>query len=137
MDFILLNSYNNYIEAHIAKGVLEEAGISCWLKDEFTLTLDPILTNSVGGIKIMVAETDAARAMEVLSRLREEQKKAVVCPNCGSHNTELVTTPRKAINWLTAITTFFFSNYAIATDKVNHCFDCKHEFPEAEQEAAG
>jgi hypothetical protein len=137
MDFILLNSYNNYIEAHIAKGVLEEAGISSWLKDEYTLTLDPILTNAVGGIKIMVAKADEAAARDVLARLREEQKKTVVCPNCGSHNTELVTTPRKAVNWLTAISTFFLGDYAIATDKVNHCFDCKHEFPEAKQDTAG
>ena len=56
MEFILLNSYGNYVEAHIAKGVLEEEGIVCWLKDENTVTIDPILTNAVGGIKLMVAK---------------------------------------------------------------------------------
>ncbi len=135
MDFILLNSYNNYIEAHIAKGVLEEEGIKSWLKDEHTLTIGPILTNAVGGIKIMVAKEDAERALDILSRLRKEQKLAVVCPNCGSNNVELVSTPRKAVNWLSAISTFFLGDYAMAIDKVNHCFDCKHEFAEARQEA--
>ncbi len=137
MDFILLNSYNNYVEAHIAKGVLEAEGIACWLKDENTVTIDPILTNAVGGIKIMVAKEDAQWAWEILSQLRKEQKLAVVCPKCGSHNVELVSTPRKAINWLSAVSTFFLGDYAMTIDKVNHCFDCKHEFPEIEQDAVG
>ncbi len=133
MDFVLLNSYNNYIEAHIAKGVLEEQGIGCWLKDEYTITIDPILTNAVGGIKIMVATADAEKAWEILTQLNKEQKLTVICPVCGSHNIELVSTPRKAINWLSAISTFFVGDYALTVEKVNHCFDCKHEFPEAEQ----
>ncbi len=33
----------------------EEEGINCWLKDENTVTIDPILTNAIGGIKLMVA----------------------------------------------------------------------------------
>ena len=95
MEFILLNSYNNYIEAHIAKGVLEEAGILSWLKDEFTLTINPILTNAVGGIKIMVAKEDAEKAREILARILADQKLTVICPVCGSHNIELVSTPEK------------------------------------------
>lgn len=137
MDFIVLNSYNNYIEAHIAKGVLEEEGIGCWLKDENTVTIDPILTNAVGGIKIMVAKAEAERAWGILEQLRKEQKQTIVCPKCGSHNTELVSTPRKAMNWLSSITTFFLGDFAMAIDKVHHCFDCRHEFPEAKQEAEG
>lgn len=136
MDFVILNSYPNYVEAHIAKGVLEEQGISCWLKDENTVTIDPILTNAVGGIKIMVPKADAQRAWEILTDLKKEQKKAVACPKCGSHNVELVSTPRKAGNWFSAITTFFLGDYAIAIDKVNHCFDCKHEFPETGESPA-
>ncbi|MDZ4795790.1 MAG: DUF2007 domain-containing protein [Bacteroidota bacterium] len=135
MDFIVLNSYNNYIEAHIAKGVLEAEGIGSWLKDENTVTIDPILTNAVGGIKILVAKADAERAWEILELLRKEQKQAIVCPKCGSHNTELVSTPRKAMNWLSSITTFFLGDFAMAIDKVHHCFDCQNEFPEAKQEA--
>ncbi len=135
MDFVILNSYANYVEAHIAKGVLEEQGISSWLKDENTVTIDPILTNAVGGIKIMIPKEDAQRAWEILTELKKEQKLAVVCPKCGSHNVELVSTPRKAVNWLSAITTFFIGDYAMAIDKVNHCFDCKHEFPQTDSAA--
>lgn len=136
MDFILINAYNNYVDAHIARGVLEEEGINCWLKDENTVTIDPILTNAVGGIKIMVYKDQAERAWKILSDLKKEQQLAVSCPKCGSHNVELVSTPRKAINWISAITTFFLGDFAMTIDKVNHCFDCKHEFPQNEQDAA-
>ena len=127
-EYILLNAYNNYVDAHIARGVLEEEGINCWLKDENTLTIDPILTNAVGGIKLMVYSAQAERAHEILLRLRNEARASVVCPNCQSHNIEQISTPRKANNWLTALLSFFLTDYAIAPDKVNHCFDCGHEF---------
>ncbi len=130
MDFVLLNAYPNYVEAHIAKGVLEEQGISSWLKDENTVTIDPILTNAIGGIKLMVSKENAQKAWEILDTLRKAQKETVICPKCGSHNIELVSTPRKAMNWISSITTFFLGDYAIAVDKVHHCFDCAHEFPE-------
>jgi Zn finger protein HypA/HybF involved in hydrogenase expression len=133
MDFITVNAYNNYVDAHIAKGVLEEQGITCWLKDENTVTIDPILTNAVGGIKVMVPKEEAQRAWDILQGLKKEKQLDVVCPKCGSHNIELVSTPRKAINWLSAISTFFLGDYAMAIDKVNHCFDCKHEFPETKE----
>lgn len=127
-DYILINAYNNYVEAHIARGVLEEEGINCWLKDENTLTIDPILTNAVGGIKLMVFHTQAERAIDILLQLRNEARASVTCPQCGSHNIEKISTPRKARNWLTALFTFSLSDNAIAPDKVNHCFDCGHEF---------
>lgn len=137
MEFIILNSYNNYIEAHIAKGVLEEQGIRCWLKDENTITIDPILTNAVGGIKIMIAKEDEQKAVGNLNKLRNEQKLTVICPACGSNNIELVSTPRKTYNWISAISTFFLGSFAIVIEKVNHCFDCKHEFREIEKADAG
>ena len=129
MDFVILNTYSNYVEAHIAKGVLEEQGIESWLKDENTVTIDPILTNAIGGIKLMVEKAVAQQAWSILDNLRKEQKAAIVCPQCGSHNIELVSTPRKPMNWISAITTFFLGSYAMTTDKVHHCFDCNTEFP--------
>lgn len=130
MNFIPVWSYDNYVAAHLDLGRLAEEGFDCWLKDENTVTIDPILSNAVGGIKLMVEETRAKDAWELLNQLRQLHKKNISCPHCGSHNMELVSSPRKAITWLSAISTFFLGDYALATDKVYHCFDCKHEFPE-------
>jgi hypothetical protein len=130
MNFVTVWSYDNYVPAHIAMGRLKDEGIECWLKDENTVTMYPIWTNALGGIKLMVAEPEAKKAWEILEGLRQEHKSEVTCPKCGSHNIEFVSTPRKASNWLSAFATFFLSDYALTVDKVHHCFDCGNEFPE-------
>ena len=66
MEFIPIAVYDNYVPAHIAMGRLEEEGIRCWLKDENTVTIDPLLSLAVGGIKLMVEKTQAQRAKEIL-----------------------------------------------------------------------
>ena len=130
MNFIIAQVYSNYIDANIIMGRLEEEGINCWLKDENTVTIDPILTNAIGGIKLMVPESQAERTFELLKQFRSEQQSVLKCPRCGSVNVEFVTTPRKASNWFGVIIGFLFTNYALSGDKVYHCFDCGFEFEE-------
>jgi predicted RNA-binding Zn-ribbon protein involved in translation (DUF1610 family) len=127
MNFVPLYNFANYIDAHIVLGKLESEDISCWLKDEHTVTVNPIWTNAVGGIKLMVAEAQVERARELLIGIEAERKSHFRCPQCGSNNIELVSTPRKTSNWLSAIVSFFLGSFAIAPDKVYHCFACGHE----------
>lgn len=134
MKFVPVWSYDTYVSAHIAMGRLEEDGFTCWLKDENTVTIDPILTNAVGGIKLMVADTEAQRAFDILKQLQREHKALIACPKCGSHNIEVVSTPRKASNWISAFFGFLFTNFALSVERVNHCFDCGNEFQEGKQE---
>ncbi|MGZ5218856.1 MAG: putative signal transducing protein [Chitinophagaceae bacterium] len=71
MKFVLLSSFDNYIPAHIALGKLKEAFINCYLQDEHSVTIDPLLSNAIGGIKLMVAETQLERARQILNSLEE------------------------------------------------------------------
>ena len=128
MDFVILQSFNNYLEAHLLMAKLESEEIQCWLQDENTVTLYPILTNAVGGIKLFVNKNDLSRARQIFWEVENNRKKTIECPKCKGHNIELVSTPRKAANWFSAILTFFLGDYALAVDKVNHCFDCGNEF---------
>lgn len=66
MKFVIIRSYDNYIPAYIAMGRLKEEYINCYLQDEHSVTIDPFLSNAIGGIKLMVAETQAERALELL-----------------------------------------------------------------------
>jgi hypothetical protein len=133
MEFVILQSFNNYMDAHLLLARLESEGIDCWLKDENTVTINPIWTNAVGGIKLMVKSEDFSRASEIFKETEALRKGSVECPNCKGHNIELVSTPRKASNWITAILTFFLGDYAMTVDKVNHCFDCGHEFVNSDE----
>ena len=49
-------------------------GIRCWLKDENTVTIDPILTNAIGGIKVMV---DSGRRKAPVLRVLQNQDRAM------------------------------------------------------------
>jgi len=66
MQFILLAIYHNYIEAHIALGMLEDNNINCHLVNEHTSSIDPVLSTANGGIRLMVAAPQAERALELL-----------------------------------------------------------------------
>jgi hypothetical protein len=66
MKFIELCSFDNYITANIVLGMLQEAGINCHLKDEYTITIDPFLSPALGGMKIMVYEQQVQSAIELL-----------------------------------------------------------------------
>jgi hypothetical protein len=68
MNFIQVRSYDNYIYAHIILSMLQDAGINCYLKDEYTITIDPLLSPALGGIKVMVAESQLERALEMLEQ---------------------------------------------------------------------
>jgi hypothetical protein len=69
MEFAVLEVFSNYIDAHIVKGRLESEDIRCWLKDEnvSTLIVDPVLTNALGGIKLMVDKDQLQKAMDILN----------------------------------------------------------------------
>jgi predicted RNA-binding Zn-ribbon protein involved in translation (DUF1610 family) len=128
MNMVPVQVYNNYMDAHIAKGMLEKEGISAWLDNENTMTVIPFLGNAAGGIRLMVTEADQEKAAALLAQVDTERRLKIPCPKCGSTNVEFVSTPRKASNWLSAISSAFLGDYAIAPDKVYHCFDCGNEF---------
>jgi len=129
MDFILLQSFDNYIDAHIVLGRMEEEGINCWLKDENTVTVTPFFTNAVGGIKLMVVREQFQEAKNLLDRFQQEKKIKLACPYCSSHDIELIPSG-KPLNLLGAIASWFVGNYAISTENVWHCFTCNKEFKE-------
>ena len=128
MEFVILETFDNYIDANLTKGRLEEAGINCWLKDEDTATILPILTNAIGGIKLMVDKNDIDKAREILDALKEVKRKSFACPNCGSHNIEYITSNRKPSNILSSVLTWMLGSYAIGIEQIWHCFDCNEEF---------
>jgi putative signal transducing protein len=66
--FIEIQAYDNYIYANIVLARLQDSGISCHLKDEYTITIDPLLSPALGGIKLMVAESQVERALRVLGQ---------------------------------------------------------------------
>lgn len=133
MSFTSIFSFDNYINANLRMMQLQEEGINCWLKDEYTVTIDPFLTNAIGGIKLMVHETQKERATDLLRIMMNKEKENRPCSNCGSLNVEYIVSNRKPSNWLSAIFTYLIYGYPMADKKMYHCFDCGHEFENVQE----
>lgn len=86
MVFKQIASFDNYLLAHMTLGLLQEHNINCHLKDEHIITIDPLLSPAVGGIKLMVAENESASAAKLLRSAEEEYLKQFFCSQCGSNS---------------------------------------------------
>lgn len=64
--FLPLRGYDNYLNANMDMGMLQAAGINCHIKDEYTITIDPLLSPALGGMKLMVEEADLEEARALL-----------------------------------------------------------------------
>jgi hypothetical protein len=121
--FVQVRAFDDYVSAHIALGRLEEEGIRAWLKDEYTISIDPGLTYAAGGIKLMVRKEQAERAAGILRRIENSGVEKNPCPKCGSLDVEKLVPRRSLLTW-------FFSLFAaVPPPTIHHCFACGHEFP--------
>lgn len=126
MELITIKTFDNYFSASIILTRLQSDGIECYLKDEHTVTIDPILSNAIGGIKLVVKKEDEAAANKLLRDYHLSYMLSATCPQCGSNNFSQIT-KKETGNYLTVILTWLFSNYAIALKYVYQCGNCGYE----------
>jgi|ERR1035437_304180 predicted RNA-binding Zn-ribbon protein involved in translation (DUF1610 family) len=137
MDMVIIQTFDNSFNANIQLTRLRAAGIECYLKDEYTVTIDPLLSNAIGGIKLVVRKSEEYKVRRLLREMNASSDNRLLCPQCGSHKFILVP-KRSTENLLTAITTWLFSAYAVSVENVYQCTDCGYEsetLPEAEAES--
>ena len=66
-SLIILREFDNVVEAHIARGVLECNGVVCILNNEAISSIYPSLPNSLGSVQLLVREEDVEQAEAILS----------------------------------------------------------------------
>ena len=66
-NLVLLRRFRDLPEALLAKGMLESAGIPCFLADDNMVRMDWLISNLLGGVKLMVEPEDFAEASRVLN----------------------------------------------------------------------
>lgn len=106
---------------------LEEEHIRAYLQDELT---DPIFTHPAGGIKLMVHESQAGRAMELVDKLENLYREAMTCSQCGSHNVHLVNDSSSLMGWLSTLLARLRGRSVPTSRNYYRCYDCAHEFDE-------
>ena len=82
MKLIVLQRFDNYFFANITYTKLQDAGIECFLRDENTVTVDPLISNAIGGIKLEVEESQFELAVELMKGAEVAYLNDIDCPYC-------------------------------------------------------
>jgi hypothetical protein len=65
-DLVSIRRFRDLPEAQLAKGMLESAGIECFLTDDNMVRMDWFISNLLGGVKLAVNQEDAEAANAIL-----------------------------------------------------------------------
>jgi hypothetical protein len=108
-------TFTNVHDAHLAKSVMEAAGIDVMLADEHIVSMNWIYSNAVGGVKALVPEDQSDEAKSVLETIAivespsppvaesgAERDVTDGCSRCGSDACEssLAAKPLVIFSWL-------------------------------------
>ena len=63
---ITIHTFNLASEAMIVRGRLESEGILCAIQNELISQIAPFYSDTFGGVKLQVKESDVAQAREIL-----------------------------------------------------------------------
>ncbi len=130
MNFIQLKSFDNYIEANIVLSMLRNEGIVCHLKDENIITIDPLLSPAIGGMKLMVHEMHAKRAWELMEEAEAEYLSTISCPICKHHTLVAITNTKQFKTLLGVLGSIFLNGQPVEVKKTYKCNYCNYDFKE-------
>lgn len=134
MSFVTLKTFNEATSAHILKATLEGNGIECYLFDENIVTVNPLYSNLVGGIKLKVSTADYDLALQILNEIEQtpytdDHDSVIRCEKCQSTN--IVSVHQSAKGLFPKIWFFIAVSlgiYPMNHKRVYHCKECDHEF---------
>ncbi|RYJ43686.1 DUF2007 domain-containing protein [Flavobacterium beibuense] len=130
--FVKVASFQYSSEAMIIKGRLEAEGIEVFMKDNNTIDTDPLVSNAIGGVKLLVRLDDKERAIEVLQDVSryslDDEGKPLTCTKCNSHEIELGTTIKDIKSLFAFLFTFVSVALPFYTKYKYRCNNCGNEF---------
>jgi hypothetical protein len=139
LDLVTIRQYRDLSEAIVARGVIESAGIYCFLKDENLVRLDWQISNLIGGISLQVPRLDAEAAEKILEEPAPETIslpdqslfEQPHCPRCDSIDIIWERRGRKAA----LLSLYLFSLPAPRGSESWHCNNCGLRWTEEDNPA--
>lgn len=118
MTWIVVKSFSFPYEAQIAKTQLEAAGIPARIENEHTINMDWLYSNALGGVRLLVLESDLEEARTLLAQdfskeLQQQFGLSENCPNCDSSDIQPYTEgkrPAYLVFLLLGFPLFFYKN---------------------------
>lgn len=128
MEYLPLRSFDNYIEANIVMNMLQHENINCHLKDEHIITIDPLLSPALGGIKLMVHHAQAERAWELMDKAEQAYLKTIACPICKKHALKTISVTKQFKCKLAALASMLLNGQSVEVKKMYQCTACGYDF---------
>jgi len=63
---VVIKTFLQIIDVHLARGKLESEGIECFIEDENIISANPLYALAVGGVKLLVKDQDVVLAKQLL-----------------------------------------------------------------------
>ncbi|HEX2606302.1 MAG TPA: DUF2007 domain-containing protein [Flavisolibacter sp.] len=130
MDYVELRSFDNYIEANIVMNMLQHHHVNCHLKDEHVITIDPLLSPALGGIKLMVHHSHVEKAWDMMERAEQEYLQSIPCPVCKAHALKAIRITKEHRCKLSALISMLLNGHTVEVRKVFQCMQCGYDFRE-------
>ena len=130
MEYVELRSFDNYVEANIVLNMLQHSGINCHLKDEHTVTIGPMLSPALGGMKLMVHHSQVERAWDMIDEAEKEYLRTIPCPVCKKHALNIVVITKKHRCRLAALASMLLNGHSVEITHKYKCTACHYDFRE-------
>jgi len=103
-NYTILTTFPYSTEAQITKSKLEAEGIRVMLLDEKTIDSAPLISQAIGGVKLLVFNEDLDQGLKIFNRIRAYEKdkngEDIVCVNCKSTKILIAELTRKNIFYM-------------------------------------
>ncbi len=122
-NYTILAVFEYSTEAQVVKTKLDSEDIRTMLMDEKTIDSDPLISQAIGGVKLLVHNNDLEKAATIYNQIRayvkDEEGNDIHCPKCNSTKILVAHLQRKNI---------FFMLFPFFESKKFICNDCKTIF---------
>lgn len=108
--------------------MLRHYDINCHLKDEHIITIDPLLSPALGGMKLMVHHAHVARAWDLMDSAEAEYLKTIACPVCKAHALKTISIKKEHKTKLGALASMLLSGQSVELTKMYQCTACGYDF---------
>lgn len=138
-DWTEITSFTYPHEAHFAKSLLEASDIEVVIKDELTVQVNNLLSNAIGGVKILVRNNKAEEALLLLekggyiNKEKTEDKPLMevfsseyrhTCPYCKSDSVVKKNLP----GYVFALSIILLGFPLPFLKRTYYCYDCSREW---------
>lgn len=129
--YVTVATYNNPVEAHISRGLMESEGIPARLESEHHVWANWQMSQALGGVRVLVPAPMVKQAREVLSRRDNGEFEAVLfeqdlvaAPKCGVCGGESFTYARSWMAIFTGLAVWLSTGTVFPIPKERRCKTC-------------